>query len=72
MYEGRDGWIALERPFWEELLGELDLKEANKKELAGVFRREKAEEWEKRAAERDLPIVTLSDTSREDFTEEEE
>jgi alpha-methylacyl-CoA racemase len=67
LYEASDGWIsvaALESHFWERLLGELGIKNAEKEDLAGIFAREPAAYWEEWAAERDLPITALRDAPK--------
>lgn len=65
LYEAKGGWVAvaaLEPHFWEKLIAELGLEVATAKEdLAKVLRRETAEEWERWAAERDLPVAALRD-----------
>lgn len=66
LYETSDGWIAvaaLETHFWERLLEELGMKEAEKEDLNGIFARDPMEYWEEWAAERDLPIVALREAS---------
>ncbi len=62
LYEAREGWVAvaaLEAHFWERLLLELDLEEATREDLEGVFPRKTAQEWEVWAEERDLPLAAL-------------
>ena len=65
LYETKSGWVAvaaLEPHFWERLLAELGLEGTTSREvLAEVLRRETAEEWERWAAERDLPVAALRD-----------
>jgi alpha-methylacyl-CoA racemase len=64
LYEARDGWIAvaaLEAHFWESLLLELGLKVPTREGLEEVFQQKTAEEWERWATERDLPLVALGD-----------
>lgn len=64
-YRASDGWIAiaaLEPHFAERLLSELGLKNADRAELERVFARRSAADWEKWAAERDLPLVALRQT----------
>lgn len=65
-YRASDGWIAiaaLEPHFAERLLSELGLKKADRAELEQVFLRRGAADWEKWAAERDLPLVAVRRTS---------
>ncbi|CAA9405929.1 MAG: FIG00677440: hypothetical protein [uncultured Rubrobacteraceae bacterium] len=64
LYEARDGWVAvaaLEAHFWESLLLELGLKEATREALEEIFLQKTAEEWERWATKRDLPLAALSD-----------
>lgn len=69
LYPAREGWLALaalEQHFWERLLLELGLEnEATREDLEGVFLQKPAEEWERWARERDLPLATLRDAPRE-------
>lgn len=63
LYEARDGWVAvatLEAHFWERLLLELGLEEATREDLEEVFLQKPAEEWERWATERDLPLKAVS------------
>jgi len=62
VYEASDGWVAiaaLEPRFAERLLSELCLAHADRDQLARVFRRRSAADWEKWAEERDLPLVVV-------------
>lgn len=62
LYRASDGWIAvaaLEQRFWEKLLEEFGLEEAEKEDLAKIFVDDTAEHWERWAAGRDLPIAAL-------------
>ena len=64
LYEARDGWVAvaaLEAHFWKSLLLELGLEEATREALEEIFLQKTAEEWERWATERDLPLAALSD-----------
>jgi alpha-methylacyl-CoA racemase len=68
LYPTQEGWIAvaaLEAHFWERLLLELGLNEASKEDLEETFLRKTAEEWEKWARERDLPLAALRDALQE-------
>lgn len=59
---GKRGLGRRRRPggaLWERLLLELDLEEATREDLEGVFPRKTAEEWEVWAEERDLPLAAL-------------
>ncbi|HEX7285172.1 MAG TPA: CoA transferase [Candidatus Angelobacter sp.] len=62
VYETKEGWIAvaaLEPHFAQKLLSELGLALADREQLARVFRRRSAADWEKWAEERDLPLVAV-------------
>jgi len=62
LYQSNDGWIAiaaLEPHFAQRLLSELKLAKPDHIELARSFRQRSARDWEKWAAERDLPIVAV-------------
>jgi crotonobetainyl-CoA:carnitine CoA-transferase CaiB-like acyl-CoA transferase len=61
-YQASDGWVAiaaLEPHFAERLLSELGLKKADRAELERIFSQRRAEDWERWAAERDLPIAAV-------------
>lgn len=61
-YRASDDWVAiaaLEPHFAERLLAELKLKQADRSELEKIFLQRSAEEWERWAAERDLPLVAV-------------
>ncbi len=62
LYRTSDGWIAiaaLEPHFWENLQRELGVENANYELLAERFLTRKSEDWERWAAERDLPIAAV-------------
>ena len=64
-YRASDGWIAvaaLEPHFAERLLSELGLKKVDRAELERIFSQRGAAEWERWAAERDLPIAAVRRT----------
>jgi crotonobetainyl-CoA:carnitine CoA-transferase CaiB-like acyl-CoA transferase len=64
-YRASDGWIAvaaLEPHFAERLLSELGLKKADRTELERIFSQRGAAEWERWAAEKDLPIAAVRRT----------
>jgi crotonobetainyl-CoA:carnitine CoA-transferase CaiB-like acyl-CoA transferase len=64
-YRASDGWIAvaaLEPHFAERLLSELGLKKADRAELERIFSQRGAAEWERWAAEKDLPIAAVRRT----------
>ncbi|HEV8492219.1 MAG TPA: CoA transferase, partial [Candidatus Angelobacter sp.] len=64
-YQASDGWVAiaaLEPHFAERLLSELGLKKADRTELEQIFSQRGAAEWERWAAERDLPLVAVRQT----------
>jgi alpha-methylacyl-CoA racemase len=61
-YQANDGWIAiaaLEPHFAQRLLSELGLASADRSELERIFHGRTAAEWERWAAERDLPVVAV-------------
>jgi alpha-methylacyl-CoA racemase len=62
VYQARQGWIAiaaLEPRFAERLLAEFKIAKAEHDSFAQAFRARTAAEWEKWAAEQDLPIVAV-------------
>ena len=62
LYRAGDGWVAiaaLEPHFAERLLAELNLKQADRSELEQIFLQRSARDWERWAAERDLPLVAV-------------
>ena len=62
LYEASEGWVAvaaLEPHFAQRLLAELNLSQADHATFAGAFSQRSAAEWEKWAAERDLPVVAI-------------
>jgi alpha-methylacyl-CoA racemase len=62
VYRTSDGWVAvaaLEPHFWKNLQAELGVKEANYELLAERFLMRSSDEWERWAAERDLPIAAV-------------
>src|SRR5215467_11170337 len=64
-YQASDGWVAiaaLESHFAERLLSELGLKKADRTELEWIFLQRRAEDWERWAEERDLPLVAVRQT----------
>jgi crotonobetainyl-CoA:carnitine CoA-transferase CaiB-like acyl-CoA transferase len=64
-YQASDGWVAiaaLEPHFAERLLSELGLKKAERAELERIFLQRSAEDWERWAVERDLPLVAVRGT----------
>lgn len=61
LYQAREGWVAvaaLEPHFRTRLCQELDVEE-ERAALAEVFAARTAEEWERWAAERDLPLAAV-------------
>jgi len=61
-YPASDGWIAiaaLEPRFAQRLLAELKLEKPDRAELERIFLGCTAAEWERWAAERDLPLVAV-------------
>jgi len=64
-YQASDGWVAiaaLEPHFAERLLSELGLKKVDRAELERILLQRRAEDWERWAAERDLPLVAVRQT----------
>ena len=64
LYRAADGWVAvaaLEPHFRRRLEQELGVADASCEDLARIFRARPATEWERRAAERDLPIAVVRD-----------
>lgn len=62
IYRVRKGWIAvavLEPYFWEKLCRELKLRKGTKVELASALRKRTAQQWERWAASRDLPLAAV-------------
>lgn len=75
LYRASDAWIsvaALEPHFRRRLLDELGLEVARYEDLARAFRARSAGEWEAWAAERDLPLAALRETSFTDERQEDE
>ena len=63
---------ALEKHFWERLLGELEVK-GDRRDLERIFETKTAEQWEEWATERDLPLAAVrhlghGEENREDET----
>lgn len=61
-FKTSDGWVAiaaLEPHFGQRLLAELNLKKADRADLEPIFLQRSAKEWERWAAERDLPLVAV-------------
>jgi len=64
-YQASDGWVAiaaLEPHFAERLLAELGLKKLDRAELEQIFLQRNAADWERWAAEKDLPIAAVRRT----------
>ena len=64
-YQASDGWVAiaaLEPHFAERLLAELKLAQPDRSALERIFRERSAADWERWAAERDLPLVAVRQT----------
>ncbi len=64
-FKTSDGWVAiaaLEPHFAERLLAELNLTKMDCGELERIFLQRAAQEWERWAAERDLPLVAVRQT----------
>jgi alpha-methylacyl-CoA racemase len=66
-YQASDGWVAiaaLEPRFAQRLLSELKLEEANRAELERIFLQRSAANWERWAAEHDLPLVAVREQGK--------
>jgi alpha-methylacyl-CoA racemase len=62
IYQASEGWVAiaaLEPHFAQRLMSELKVTEVQHASFARAFRERTAAEWEKWAAERDLPVVAV-------------
>lgn len=62
LYPAREGWIALaalEPVFWKQLLKELRLTSADRNQLEQIFQQSAAEEWEKWAMARGVPLAAV-------------
>jgi crotonobetainyl-CoA:carnitine CoA-transferase CaiB-like acyl-CoA transferase len=62
LYPAGEGWIALaalERRFRDRLVEQLELPSLDREALRAIFKTRPALEWEKWAAERDLPLVAV-------------
>jgi crotonobetainyl-CoA:carnitine CoA-transferase CaiB-like acyl-CoA transferase len=62
LYETSDGWIAiaaLEPHFAQRLMAALKLSQSDHATFTHIFSQRSAAQWEKWAAERDLPIVAV-------------
>lgn len=62
IYQASEGWVAiaaLEPHFAQRLMSELKLTEVQHASFARAFRERSATEWEKWAADHDLPIVAV-------------
>lgn len=56
---------ALEKHFWERLLGEFGIEGGECRDLERIFETRTAEQWEEWAAERDLPLVAVKDVEQD-------
>jgi crotonobetainyl-CoA:carnitine CoA-transferase CaiB-like acyl-CoA transferase len=62
VYQASEGWVAiaaLEPHFAQRLVSELRLDQPDHAAFERAFRERSADEWEKWAAERDLPVVRI-------------
>ena len=57
---------ALEKHFWERLLGEFGIEGGKRGDLERVFETRTAEQWEEWAAERDLPLAAVKDVEQDE------
>lgn len=71
LYRAREGHVALaalEPHFWERLLKELGV-EGVPRDLRRIFRTKTAEQWERWAAERDLPLAAVRNAEHDEQDE---
>jgi crotonobetainyl-CoA:carnitine CoA-transferase CaiB-like acyl-CoA transferase len=69
LYRAREGHVAvaaLEKHFWERLREELGIEGDERRDLERVFATRTAGQWEKWAAERELPLVAVQDVERDE------
>jgi alpha-methylacyl-CoA racemase len=69
LYRAREGHVAvaaLEKHFWERLREQLGIEGDERRDLERVFANWTAGQWEKWAAERDLPLVAVKDVERDE------
>lgn len=62
IYQARDGWVAvaaLEPHFAQRLMAELKLSKPEHAAFTRAFRERSADDWEKWAEEKDLPVVKI-------------
>ena len=67
LYRAREGYVALaalEKHFWERLLGEFGIEGDDRRDLQRIFETRTAEQWEEWAAERDLPLAAAKDVEQ--------
>ena len=57
---------ALEKHFWERLLGEFEIEGGERGDLERIFETRTAEQWEEWAAERDLPLAAVKHVEQEE------
>jgi alpha-methylacyl-CoA racemase len=57
---------ALEKHFWERVLEEFGIEGDERGELERIFRTRTAGQWEKWAAERDIPLATVKDVEQDE------
>ena len=62
LYRAREGYVslaALEKHFWERVLGEFRLEGEERPDLERIFQTRTAGQWEEWAAERDIPLAAV-------------
>jgi alpha-methylacyl-CoA racemase len=64
--EGHVALAALEKHFWERLLGEFGFESDERRDLERIFETRTAEQWEEWAAERDLPLAAVKDVEQDE------
>ena len=71
LYRAREGHVALaalEPHFWERLLKELGV-DGDSQDLRRIFRTKTAEQWERWAVERDLPLAAVRNAEHDEQDE---
>jgi alpha-methylacyl-CoA racemase len=69
LYRAQKGYVALaalEKHFWERLLGEFGIEGDDPGDLERIFETRTAEQWEEWAAERDLPLAAVKDVEQDE------
>jgi alpha-methylacyl-CoA racemase len=69
LYRAQKDYVALaalEKHFWERLLGEFGIEGDERGDLERIFETRTAEQWEEWAAERDLPLAAVKDVEQDE------